>query len=46
MFTFENYTKAILRLSNIGEYLLSLRLGKYSLIFTEPKANNFVNMIA
>ena len=25
---------------NIGEYLLSLRLGKYSPIFTEPEANN------
>ena len=25
---------------NIDEYLLSLRLGKYSSIFTEPKANN------
>ena len=25
---------------NIGKYLLSLRLGKYSPIFTEPEANN------
>ena len=25
---------------NIGEYLLSLLLGKYSPIFTEPEANN------
>ena len=44
MFTYENYSKTIIRLIlgsvNIGEYLPRLRLGKYSPTFTSPSANN------